>query len=219
LGVTEPSIYADAIVEVDKASGRVKTFIDLWAYEAANNPDGNEIDSNVNDIAWASDGTMYIVETGANSLYSWTADDGLQVVQVWAENPVPDSIRFASNGDIYIGFLGAGLGPGAARIEHWSADASELIETFEGLTAVTDIALDADDNLYAVQFFQFGDQGPAPNSGSVVMVTADAITPIAENLSFPFGLAQAPDGSWAVTVNSAFLPPGSGAVVKIGGDM
>jgi hypothetical protein len=219
LGTTAPSIYADAVIEVDKESGRIKTMIDLWEYEAANNPDGNEIDSNVNDIAWGADGTLYIVEAGANTLYAWSADGGLEVVQTWAENSVPVAIRFASNGDMYIGFLGAGLGPGAAKIEHRSADGSELIGTFEGLTAVTDIALDADDNLYAVQFFQFGDQGPAPSSGSVVMVSADGITPVAEGLSFPFGLAQAPDGSWAVSVNSAFLPAGSGAIVKIGGEM
>ena len=161
-GTDYPPLYADAILEVDMASGRIKNFIDLYAYEAANNPDGNDIDSNVTDIAWGPDGTTYIMETGANTLYTWSAADGLQVAHTWPDNPVPNSIAFASDGSFYIGFLGAGLAPGAAKVEHWSADGSELLDTFGGLTTVTDVAVGADGNVYAVQLLQFGDQGPMP---------------------------------------------------------
>ena len=216
-GTNYPPLYADAILEVDMASGRIKNFIDLYAYEAANNPDGNDIDSNVGDLAWVPDGTLYIVEVGANTLYTWSAADGLQVVHVWSDNPVPDSIAFASDGSFYIGFLGAGLAPGAAKVEHWSADGSELLDTFAGLTTVTDVTVGADDNVYAVQLLQFGEQGPMPNSGSLVLVNADGATTIADGLNFPYAAAQAPDGSWAVSVNATFAPPGSGAVVTVGG--
>ncbi len=216
-GVNYPPLYADAILEVDMASGRIKNFIDLYAYEAANNPDGNDIDSNVTDIAWGPDGTTYIMETGANTLFTWSAADGLSVFHVWSDNPVPDSIAFASDGSFYVGFLGAGLAPGAAKVEHWSADGSELLDTFGGLTTVTDVTVGADGNVYAVQLLQFGEQGPMPNSGSLVMVNADGATVVADGLNFPYAAAQAPDGSWAVSVNSTFAPPGSGAVVTVGG--
>jgi hypothetical protein len=206
--------YGDSVVEVDKASGKIVTWIDLGGYEVANDPDGMGPDSNTNDIGWDSEGTLYIVETGANTLYSWTPEDGLTVVQTW-ENTVPTSIEFAEDDSVYIGFLGTGIAPGAGHIEHWSAD-GELIETFEGLTGVTDIEIGQDGNIYAVQIFTvFGEQGPDPMSGNVVMVNADGITPVAEGLMFPYGLAQAPDGSWAVSIGTV-LPAGAGAVVKIG---
>lgn len=212
-GTNQP-FYGDAIIEVDKASGRIKTWIDLGGYELANDPDGLGPDSNTNDIGWDANGTLYIVETGANTLYTWTPEAGLTVVQTW-ENTVPTSIEFADDGSYYIGFLGTGIAPGAGHIEHYSAD-GELIETFGGLTGVTDIAIGQDGNIYAVQIFSvFGDQGPDPMSGNVVMVNAEGATPVAEGLMFPYGLSQAPDGSWAVSVGTV-LPAGAGAVVKIG---
>jgi hypothetical protein len=209
--------YGDAVIEVDKATGHIKQWIDLAAAELTNDPDGNGPDSNTNDIAWGPDGTLYIVETGANTIYTWTADGGLQAWHSWPDNTVPDSIRFAADGSFYVGFLGTGIAPGAAHIEHWSADGATLIETFGNLTAVTDIAIGQDGNLYAVQLWAYGDQGPMPGSGSVVMVSADGVTTVADGLMFPFSLAQAPDGSWAVSTGTV-LPAGAGAVVTIGGE-
>jgi sugar lactone lactonase YvrE len=207
-------------MEVDKATGRIKTYIDVSGYELVNNPDeADPLDTNPNNLTWDADGNLYIVDTGANTIYSWSQEDGLTPFLVWKDDPVPTAMRFASDGTIYVGFLGQGIAPGAGHIEHWSADGQTLIETFGGLNAVTDIALDADDNVYAVQLLQFGQQGPEPNSGSVVMVSADGTTTVADGLSFPYSLAQAPDGSWAVSVNSAFIPGPVGAVVKIGGGM
>jgi hypothetical protein len=210
------TVFSDAIVEIDKATTRVKTYIDLRAYEEANNPDGTEeILSNPADIAMGSDGKLYIMDTGANTLLSWTEADGLQVVHAWTDNPVPTSIEFSENGDIYIGFLGQGLAPGAAKIEHWSADGSELLETFPGLTNVTDILVDNAGNLYAVQLMILGEQGPEPSSGSVVQVTADAITPVLEGLDTPYGIAQDGEGNIVVTTNSAYGDPAAGTIVRV----
>jgi hypothetical protein len=214
------TVFSDAIVEVDLATTRVKNYIDLHLFERANNPvnlaDGTEeILSNPADLALGPDGKLYIIDTGANVLLSWTEDDGLQLVHAWTENPVPTSIEFAENGDIYVGFLGAGLAPGAGRIEHWSADGSELIETFSGLTNVTDILLDDAGNLYATQLITLGDQGPVPNSGSVVLVTADGFTPVVEGLNTPYGLAQDGDGNLLISTGSAFAEPGAGAIISV----
>ena len=212
--------YADAVIEVDMTTWRIQTWIDLYAHEVTVNPDGADpFDTNVNDIALGPDGTLYIMDTGANALFSWTEEAGLAVVQVWADNPVPTSMAFDANGDLYVGFLGEGLAPGAAKIEHWSADGTTLIETFGGLNTITDVAVGADGNIYAVSLIQFGEQGPVPNSGSVIMVSASGTTVVAEGLPQPYSLAQAPDGSWAVSVNTVFAPPGAGMVLTIGGGM
>jgi glucose/arabinose dehydrogenase len=210
------TVFSDAIVEIDKTTTRVKTYIDLRAYEEANNPDGTEeILSNPADIEFGPDGKLYIVDTGANTLFTWTEAEDLQVVHAWSDNSVPTSIEFAENGDIYIGFLGQGLAPGGGKIEHWSADGSELLETFPGLTNVTDILLSADGSLYAVQLMILGEQGPEPSSGSVVQVTDDGITPVLEGLDTPYGIAQDGEGNIIVTTNTAFGDPTAGTIVRV----
>jgi hypothetical protein len=105
---------------------------------------------------------------------------------------------------------------GTARIEVWSPE-GELVQTFEGLTMVTDLLVAQDGTLYAVQLADgFGDQGFNADSGSVVIVSEDGIEPVAEGLSFPYGLAQDADGNLAVSIN-AMGAPGSGSVIPVGG--
>jgi hypothetical protein len=205
------AFWQDSVVEYDAETFAVRNIINLNDFEAANDPDGNGYDTNVADIAWGADGTLYIVDAGGNDLLSWTAENGLQLIHAWTDNPVPTSIEVAENGDLYIGFLGAGLAPGAGKVEHWSG--GELVETFAGLNTVSDILLDGD-TLYAVQLTVFTDQGPGP--GSVVSVTTDGATPIAEGLSAPFGIAQGADGALYVTFGTiAFAPGMTGGVVRL----
>ncbi len=208
---TVGAFWTDSVVELDATTLATKRVINLNGIEAAQDPDGAGYDSNVTDIAWGADGTLYITNAGGNDLLSWTEDSGLQVVHAWTDNPVPTAIEVAENGDLYIGFLGAGLAPGAAKIEHWSN--GELVETFGGLNAVTDILLDGD-KLYAVELVLFGEQGPGP--GRVVMVDASGSTPIAEGLVAPFGIAKGPDGALYVSYGTiAFAPGMTGGVVKL----
>lgn len=208
---TVGAFWTDTVVELDAATLAVKTIINLNAFESENDPDGAGYDSNVSDIAWGADGTLYIANAGGNDLLSWTETDGLQLVHAWTDNPVPTSVEVAENGDLYIGFLGAGLAPGGARIEHWSS--GELVETFAGLTAVTDILLDGD-TLYAVELFLIGEQGPGP--GDVVSVNSSGATPIAQGLITPFALAKSPDGALYVSYGSVAFAPGMlGGVVKL----
>jgi hypothetical protein len=205
------AFWMDSVVELDATTLAVKNVINMNAIEAEQDPDGAGYDSNVTDIAWGADGTLYITNAGSNALFSWTDADGLQVVHAWTDNSVPTSIEIADNGDIYIGFLGAGIAPGAGRIERWSE--GELAETFGGRTGVTDILLDGE-TLYAVQLFLFGEQGPGP--GNVVTVDSSGATPVAEGLIAPFALAQGPDGALYVSYGTVAFTPGMlGGVVKL----
>lgn len=205
------SFWANSVVELDAATLTVRRIINLQNFEAMNDPDGNGYDTNVADIAWGADGTLYIVDAGGNDLLSWTEADGLQVVQAWPDNPVPTSIEIAANGDIYIGFLGTGVAPDAGKIERWSGGA--LAETFTGLTAVSDILLDGD-TLYAVELTLFTAEGPGP--GRVVTVDASGVTPVAEGLIAPFGLAMGPDGALYVSYGTvAFAPGMTGGVIRL----
>lgn len=205
------AFWQDSVVEYDAETLAVKNIINLNDFESAHDPDGRGYDTNVADIAWGSDGTLYIVDAGGNDLLSWTAESGLQLIHAWTDNPVPTSIEVAANGDFYIGFLGAGLAPGAGKVEHWSG--GQLVDTFSGLNTVSDILLDGD-TLYAVQLTVFTDQGPGP--GSVVRVTADGAIPVAEGLLAPFGIAQSADGALYVSFGTiAFAPDMTGGVVRL----
>ncbi len=208
--------FSDAAIEIDKASGGTINFVSPAAYETQNNPDGTDVNSNVNAIALGPDSTLYIIDAGGNTIYSWTQAAGLKVFHTWKDDPVPTGMAFAPDGSFYVSFLGTGIAPNAGRVEHWSADGQTLTETFSNLTAVTDVAVGKDGSVYAVELVTgFGAQGPALNTGAVVKLANGTATVIEGNLPQPYSLAQAPDGSWAVSVNSTFSPPGSGAVVKI----
>jgi DNA-binding beta-propeller fold protein YncE len=205
--------FTHALVELDKDNGRVKTFVDMLALELDEDPDGNPNEqSNPTDFAVAEDGTIYIANAGMNALLSWTPEDGLQVVQVWdfeTDNPVPTAVEIGPDGDIYVGFLtGFPFPQGGARIERWSG--GELVQTYEGLTAVTGLLVTDDGTIYASEFGVF-DQGWQP--GRVVMVSEDGVTPVLEDVAAPYGLAQSPDGTVVVAVNS--IGPDNGQILAL----
>jgi hypothetical protein len=189
------------------------SFFDSLAAETAQNPDGEIIDSNPMDLALGADGTLYVADAGANTVWQ-IAPDGteLAVFATWTDNPVPTSVQVDADGDVWIGFLsGFPHLEGSARVEHYSADGT-LIETFEGFTAVVDLAL-AEDGLYAVQYGVYGDAGFAPGTGSIVTVTEDGPLPVLENVNYPFGVTLSPDGVWMVAFDTNFgQAPGAGRV-------
>jgi len=205
--------FTHALVELDKETGRVKTFVDLLEIELTEDPDGNaNQESNPTDFTVADDGTIYIANAGMNALLSWTPEDGVQVAVVWdfeTDNPVPTAIEIGPDGDIYVGFLtGFPFPEGGSRVERWSG--GELVETYEGLTAVTGLLVTEDGTIYASEFGVFeGGWGP----GRVVMVSSDGITPVMEGLTTPYGLAQGPDGTVYVAVNT--LGPDDGQVLAL----
>lgn len=196
--------------------------IDVGAFEAANNPAGDEIggvpwiDSNVVDLTASADGVVYIVDAGGNTVYSWTAETDLVPFAAWADNPVPTSVAVNAEGDVFISFLiGYPFPEGGSRVERYSAE-GELLETYEGLTAVVDLLL-VQEVLYAVEFGVFNpNAGWGETSGRVVQVAADEITVIAEGLSYPYGVAANADGDLFVTVGASYMT-GAGAVLSLSG--
>lgn len=211
-----PDTYT--LMELDPETTRIKTVLDLLTFEIEQNPDGAAIDSNPTDFVVDDDGTFWIVDAGCNCLLTWVPGGELELVKVWEENPVPTSVALGIDNDLYVSFLSAApFIPGSARIERWSK-AGELLDTFGGLTTVVDLLVEGDGTVYAVQFAMFDLEAEGnpwtPGSGSLVTVGADGtITPIYEGLTFPYGIAQAPDGTIVVADQAAFMPPGSGQVI------
>lgn len=218
----EEGQHVSGVIQYAKDGMAMEQFIDIGAWETENNPDGTqELVSNPVDLALTEDGTLLIVDASGNSLLSWTAEDGLAAVAVWApgdaeSQSVPTSVAVGPEGDIYVGFLG-GFPFTGARIEVWGAD-GELKTTYDkGLNLVTDIAVAEDGSLYAVQMASgFGDTGFTPDSGSVVKVTEAGVEAVAENLSSPYGLVIDGEGNFWVSTNGAGGEAGSGEVVMVG---
>jgi len=211
--------FSWAVVELDIANNyRVKTFIDVYSAEAAQDPDAQGVDSNPVDLAFDSQGNLYIADAGANTIWRWSAGgSGLEVFATWAEQLVPTSLAIDAEDNVWVGFLtGFPFTPQSSRIEQY-APSGDLVATIPGLTTVVDLHLEGT-QLYAVEFAVFGDQGWTPNTGRVVAVNADgSLTVIAEGLNLPYGLsAAAGTGALVVTVNAAYSPAGSGAVVALG---
>ena len=219
---------AYGVLAVDPVTLRMSEFIDFYAYEAENNPagdtvpDGDQpmIDSNVVGLDTAADGTLYVADAGANTVYSWTPDGGIQVLRAYSDNPVPTDVSVGPDGDIYISFLtGFPFAEGSAFVERVSAD-GELVETYEGFTTLVHVMATAD-GVYVVDFGGFSpDAGWTPNNGSIERINADGSTEtLVSGLNFPYGLEMTGAGDLIVTVNSAYGEPGSGQVMVIGGSM
>ena len=133
---------------------------------------------------------------------TWSADAGLEVAVVWdfeSDNPVPTAVDIGPDGDIYVGFLtGFPFPAEGSRIERWSG--GELVETFEGLTAVTSVLVTDDGDVYAVEFGVF-----RPRLGSWTCGESFGRwhrNGIRWTSPVHMVLAQAPDGTLVVSTNS-----------------
>jgi sugar lactone lactonase YvrE len=222
--VTEDSIWlligetphdfplSHALIEIDRASLRIKTHVDLYSIEAELNPDGDIISSNPVDFVRTEDGTFYISNAGCNCILSWAAGGEVEIFTSWGmdDNPVPTGIALAPDGSLYIGFLsGFPFDEGSSRIEQWSTDGT-LLNTFGDLTALSDVFVTPDGSVYAVSLGVFGDLGF--ENGKVLRVSADGAEVMLEGLVMPWGLALAPDGSLVVSVDST---SDNGAVIAV----
>jgi hypothetical protein len=210
-----------SVMELDRETWRIGNVIDTaTAARLAGQPDPAAVNSDPTDLALAEDGTLFIADAGCNCLWTWTPEGGLDLFTSWAidDNPVPTGVDFGPDGDIYVSFLtGFPFPVGGSRIERWSPDGS-LTQTYTGLTLVTDVLVDDDGNIFAVELAAgLGERGFIPDSGRVVRVSDEGVTPLMEGLRAPYGLAQAPDGGLVVSVVSAFDASGSGMVIAVEG--
>lgn len=209
------------VYEVDRETWRIKNIVDTGsAATEAGQPDPNAINSDPTDITVADDGTVYIADAGCNCLWSWTEEAGLAPFHFWEieDNPVPTGVAIGPEGDLYVSFLSGFPFPAeGTRVERWSA-AGDLVQTYGGLTMATDVLVADDGTIYAVELAAgLGDRGFIPDSGRVVIVSEDGITPVMEGLRLPYGLAQDPEGNLVVSVVSAFDPSWNGMVIAVEG--
>ena len=199
----ETLLLGHTLLEIDRDLNRIQTFVDLFSYEALENPDGDIINSNPTDFFVTDEGRFYIANAGCNCVQTWAQGEEVSGFATWTvdDNPVPTSVAPGPDGSVYVSFLtGFPFPEGTSRIEQYSAD-GELLNTIEGLTAVVDLLVADDGTIYAVEHGVFGDTGW--DAGRIVAVDADGtITEVMGGLTRPWGIAMSPDGGLVVVDDS-----------------
>ena len=210
------------------ADGSWASEVDIAAYEATENPDGGEIDSNPYAIERISGGYL-VADAGANALLH-VADSGtITTVAVFpprmVEFPpgsgdmipmqaVPTSIDVGPDGAYYVGQLtGFPFPVGGANI--YRIEAGEEPEVYaSGFTNIVDLAFAEDGTLYVVEITSNSLLSGDPH-GSLIRVAEDGSqTAIADNLFMPGGVAIGDDGYLYVTTRTA-LGDGLGEVLRL----
>lgn len=218
-----------AVLKIEE--GQVSPVASTWELERSQNPDGFIIDSHPYAIAAGSDGKLWVTDAAGNALLQVDPATGeIEVVTVFEgvpgplpnpnrgnameTDPVPTGLVVDPSGTVYVSFLpGFPFTPGSAKVVQVSPDGT-VSDYATGLTMLTDLRQAPDGTMYAVQFAEFTEQGPTPNSGRVYRVQPGEDSEVVlDGLSFPTSIDFNQDGDAYVTINGVGAP-GSGEVVR-----
>ncbi|MBX3010348.1 MAG: ScyD/ScyE family protein [Caldilineaceae bacterium] len=230
---TAAASIANMGVVAEINEGSATAVASTWDFERTQNPDGLLTDSHPYGLTASEEGVLWIVDAGGNALLRANPLTGrVRLVAVFAglPSPFPNPARNNENltdpvptavvekdDQLFVSLLsGFPFTPGSAKVVTVAEDGS-VQDYATGLTMLTDLQVGPDNELYAIQFAEFGDSGPTPNSGALVRVGAgDTSTVVLAGLSFPTALTFSPDGNAYVATNGVGAP-GSGEVVMYTG--
>ncbi len=228
----DPSVEAgvpNAGIVAKISDDSIETVASTWDFERSENPDGLIADSHPYGLAASPNGDLWVTDAGANTLLSinpLTGRTTLVAVFEGVPSPLPSAARnnelltdavptsvVAKDDMIFVSLLpGFPFVPGSAKVVTVAADGT-VSDYATNLTMLTDLQLGPDNELYAVQFAVFGEQGPTPNSGALIrIVEGDASEVVLEGLSFPTSVSFDSAGDAYLAINGVGAP-GSGQVV------
>lgn len=216
------------LMTADPVADTFTPWVDLGDYEATENPDGGEVDTNpFGLLAMGED--FLAVDAGGNDLLSVAADGTVETVAVFPDTmvefppgtgnmmpmqAVPTSVRVGPDGAYYVGQLtGFPFPKGGASI--WRVEPGSAPEVYAtGFSAILDFDFAINGSLYVLEMFTNGALGDDP-TGAVVRVDTDGTRTVVarEGLILPTGLAIGPDH--ALYVSNFGLSPDGGQVVRI----
>jgi WD40 repeat protein len=206
--------------------------IDFGAYELDNNPDGQDVNTNLYDLL-IEDNTVYVLDAGGNDLLSQRAFGGkptLETVfasrtvtdpltgQPGVQQPVPTAVTVGRDGAFYVSELtGYPFQTGVAQIYRLAADGQPEVYA-DGFTNVVDLAFDQSGGLYVLEYDADGIL-TGSDAGALIYLSPDGKTrtTITDDLVSPTGLAIGMDGDLYIS-NKGYIA-GQGEVLRLNLDM
>lgn len=215
----------NTVFVIDPATGQPTVLAELGSLEVANNPDGTDVNPNLYDVAFGTDGLLYVADAGGNTIYSVDPATGAaslftvvpELGDLTGATPeagapdrqaVPTGLALATDGNLLVGLLSEGWPADGPSILSLAADGT-FTSVAEGLSVVVDVTVGPDGAIYATQLTTgFGPEGPAP--GNVLRIGADGSTEVVvDGLFLPHGIAFDGAGNLYVTTGAIFLGPGA----------
>ena len=225
-----PSEFTDQLGQVLKLEGgtNFEAVGNPAAFECANDPDTQGPDTDPYGIA-ISHHSIYVADAAGNDLVKVDRHSGevsLAAVLSTTGQPVPTSLAWGPDGNLYIGTLNFEGGPGGANVYRYDPYTGDLSVYASGLTFITGLNFGCHGDLYVSELSTgFGDQGPLPD-GDVVKIpwgggTDGRVTIGTGSLHFPTGVAYK-DGAvyvsnWGIATgeDGPFGPGAHGQLVRI----
>lgn len=203
---------------------------DFPAFEAAENPDGGDVNSNPFALV-PFQGGFAVADAGANAILFVNKDGAftrppvvlpdISTTAPWGApfqaQAVPTSLAVGPDGALYVGELTGFPFPAAGarvhRIAFPPGQDPEISVFRDGFTQIVDIEFDARGNLYVLQYADAPLLAGNPAASLVRVAPDGSRVTITNQLSNPAGLAIGPDGVLYVT-DDAFVG-GRGRVLRV----
>ena len=213
--------------------GKMTEIANTWDLERTQNPAGALVETHAYGLAGGSDGMLWMADAAGNDLLKVDPATGdVELVAVFDAmpgpipnpnrggakeiEPVPTSVAFDDDGNIYVSLLsGVPFLPEMSKVVQVTQD-GVVSDYSTGLTMLTDLKTAPDGHLYAVSIGVFTEEGPQPNSGSVLRIGEGTAETVISGLSNPTALAFDSAGNAYVTTNGLGVP-GSGEVLRFDG--
>ncbi|MEZ4730527.1 MAG: ScyD/ScyE family protein [Caldilineaceae bacterium] len=217
-------------VVAEISEGSARAVASTWDFERRENPDGLMTDSHPYGLTADPAGVLWVADAGGNALLSVdpaTGEVRLAAVFAGVPSPLPSPARnqelltdpvptavVAQDGLLFVSLLpGFPFTPGSAKVVTVDG-AGKVSDYATNLTMLTDLRLGPDNELYAIQFAEYNETGPTPNSGALVrVVEGDRSEVVLSGLSFPTSVAFNAEGDAYIAINGVGAP-GSGQVVR-----
>jgi RTX calcium-binding nonapeptide repeat (4 copies) len=203
--------------------------IDFGAYELNNNPDGQDVNTNLYDLL-IKDNTVYVLDAGGNNLLSQKAFGGeLTLKSVFqsrtvtdpltgksaVQQPVPTAVTVGADGAFYVSELtGAPFQAGVAKIYRLTADGQPEVYA-DGFTNIVDLAFDKKSGGFYVLEYDADGISIGSDAGALIYLSPDGKTrtKITDKLVSPTGLTIGTNGDLYIS-NKGFIA-GEGEVLRL----
>ena len=210
------------LVKFNLTDGSRQNVADLGAFEADNNPDGDDVRTDPYSLLHLADGTFVVADASGNDIVKADPATGkVRLLTVFPEQSgyesVPDAIVIGPDKNYYVGELtGVPFPEGAANIYKVNPTTGAATVVASGFTNIADLAFSPDGTLNVLEISEHGlanANGPVPGALFSVNLTSGSKTLIADKgLVFPTGLTVGPGG--ALYVSNFGVSPTDGQVLR-----